>query len=103
MPRTAKQMQQTSIEPPPPQEEAQIRITACTDVGFKYHLTFPASVIRDLLDPDIGDAYLEIPIPPELKDSGIKHHYLHTTRIAELYIHDELPPKEAEKPGRKVG
>lgn len=105
MPRTAKQMQQTSVEPPPPQEEANIRITARTDVGYEYHLTFPASVVRDILDPDVGDAYLEIPIPPDMKNSGVKHRYLHTTRIAELDIHDELP--EVEKSGktgeRKVG
>src|SRR5437879_383034 len=104
MPRTAKQMQQATVEPPSPHEEPRVRITARTPVGFEYHLSYPVSVVRDLLDPDVDDGYLEIPVPAELKNT-VKHRYLHTTQIAEVDVCDEMPTggDTAKLPAGKAG
>jgi hypothetical protein len=104
MARTAKQMQNVTIAPPPAQEEARIRVTLRTSIGFEYHEVYPASVVRDILDPDVDDAFIQITLPADIK--SVKVRYLHTSGIAEIDLHDELLAAEAEKPvveKRKMG
>lgn len=82
----AKQMQDASQET---SEERRIRITIIDDKAYEYHLNPHESVVRGILDPDIPDAFIEVPIEPHLK-GVVVHAYLHTSRIAKFYLHDEL-------------
>ena len=70
-------------------QERQVRITIIDDKAFEYHLTPYESVLRGILDPDVPDTFIEVPVPPELK-GVVLHSYLHTSRIAKFYLHDEL-------------
>lgn len=84
----AREMQAATEQPPA--QEPIIRITTRTDLGYEVHLNLPASAVRALLDPEVADAYIEVPIPPEVR--SVKKRYRHTSRIAEIDIHDDLPP-----------
>jgi hypothetical protein len=68
------------------QPDRPIRVTLRTGVGFEYHLTMDESAVRDLLDPDVPDVF--IPVPVELP--AVKNRYIHTHIIAEVDVHDEL-------------
>jgi hypothetical protein len=82
----ARKMQEASIVE---SEERRIRLTVVDDKGFEYHLTPHEMVVRNILDPDVPDVFIEVPIDPRLQGS-VKHAYLHTSRIARLYQHDEF-------------
>jgi hypothetical protein len=87
MSRSAKQMQQ--VTETLPKVEQMIRITARTGTGYEYHLTLPESAVRDLIDPEVADAFIEVPLPKDVH--GAKKRYLHTNQIAEVDLHDDLP------------
>lgn len=91
----AKAMQETSQQEV---EERRIRVTIIDDNTAEYHLNPVESVVRGILDPDVADVFIEVPIPPHLR-GVILHNYLHTSRIAHLYLHDELLPLEETKGG----
>jgi hypothetical protein len=75
-------------------QERQVRVTIIDDKAYEYHLTPYESVLRGILDPDVPDTFIEVPVPPELKGS-VKHTYLHTSRIAKFHQHDEFTVEEA--------
>lgn len=92
----AKAMQEASqVE----KAEARIRLTVIDDKGFEYHLDPHESVVRDILNPDVPDIFIEVPIEPHLQ-GHVKHTYLHTSRIAKLHQHDEFSA-EAPTPEKK--
>lgn len=70
-------------------EERKVRVTIIDDKAFEYHLTPYESVLRGILDPDVPDVFIEVPIEPNLRGS-VMHAFLHTSRIAKFYLHDEL-------------
>lgn len=91
---SAKKMQQVTEKPPI--AEPKIRITVWTDTSFHFPLQLPAAAVRDLLDPEVPDAFIEVPVGT-LDDSvqgsrSVKATYLHTSRIARIDVHDDLPP-----------
>lgn len=63
-----------------------IRITVILDNAHEIHLTRPESVVRGLVDPDVPDCFIQIPC--ELP--SVKHRLIHTSRVKELLIHDEV-------------
>jgi outer membrane translocation and assembly module TamA len=71
-----------------PAQEQNIRLTAQTDVGYEYHLTMPESAVKDLIDPDVADAYIEVPVPNDVKN--VRHRYVHTSRFKQIDVHDEF-------------
>ncbi len=86
MPSKAKAMQAASERD---KAERRIRLTIIDNKAFEYHLNPYESVAKGILDPDVPDAFIEVPIDPLLKGSVV-HAYLHTSQIAKLYIHDEF-------------
>lgn len=92
----ARKMQEASVQVT---EEQRIRLTVIDDKGFEYHLNPHESVVRDILDPDVPDVFIEVPIEPSLQ-GHVKHTYLHTSRIAKLHQHDEFSV-EAPAPEKK--
>jgi hypothetical protein len=66
--------------------ERDIRITIIDDKAFEYHLVRRESVVRGILDPETPDVFIEVPCTIQ----GVKHAYLHTSRIGKFYLHDEL-------------
>lgn len=84
----ARQMQEASEQSG---EERKLRMTLVDDKGYEYHLTPYESVARAILDPDVPDVFIEVPVPPDLQ-GAVLHAYLHTSRIARFYLHDELTP-----------
>ena len=91
----AKAMQEASQRET---EERRVRITIIDNKAFEYHLTPYESVARGILDPDVPDAFIEVPIEPNLKGS-VLHAYLHTSQVAKLFLHDELTPIKESKGG----
>jgi len=85
---SAKKMQQVTERPPA--AEQKIRLTVWEDSSYHFELILPAAAVRDLLDPDVPDAFIEIPIPLDVHN--VKVRYLHTSRIARIDVHDDLPP-----------
>ena len=83
----ARKMLETSADDT--HQERQVRITIIDDKALEYHLTPYESVLRGILDPDVPDTFIEVPIEPHLQ-GVVKHAYLHTSRIAKFYLHDEL-------------
>lgn len=71
--------------------ERNVRFMITTDTGVEYHMEKPESVVLGILDPDVPDTFIEVPVPANLK-MAVKHRYLHTTRIGILDLHDELTP-----------
>jgi hypothetical protein len=71
------------------EQERQIRIMITDDKGVEYHLVKPESVVRAIIDPDVPDRFIEVPVPEHLK-GAVKHRYLMTNRIAMLDVSDEL-------------
>lgn len=82
--------------------ERKIRFMITTDTGVEYHMEKPESVVVGILDPDVSDAFIEVPIPANLQ-MAVKHRYLHTTRIGILDLHDELTPDTPPTPEAKGG
>ena len=67
-----------------------IRCTIIDQNGSEYHLVLDSAEVRAILDPRVPDRYIPIPVPAELKGS-VRHQYLHSSRAARLWLHDELP------------
>lgn len=99
MPSKAKAMQEASARV---SEERRIRLTVIDDKGFEYHLNPHESVARDILDPDVPDVFIEVPIEPTLRGSVV-HTYLHTSRIAKMHQHDEFTVEEKPDNGEDTG
>jgi hypothetical protein len=78
-------------------EERRVRITIIDRSAFEYHLTPYESVARGMLDPDVADTFIEVPIEPHLR-GVVAHAYLHTSQIAKLYLHDDFTPDKQEQP-----
>lgn len=76
-----------------PEQERTIRVTIIDDKASEFHLVKPESVIRDILDPDTPDVFIEVPVPEQLAGS-VKRNFLHTSRIARMWLHDELTEHE---------
>ncbi len=74
-------------------QERQVRVTIIDDKAFEYHLQPYESVLKGILDPDVPDTFIEVPVEPHLQ-GVVKHAYLHTSRITKLYLHDELTNEE---------
>ncbi len=74
-------------------DERKIRVTIIDDKAFEYHLTPYESVLKGILDPDVPDVFIEVPVEPNLRGSVV-HTFLHTSRIAKFYVHDELSTEE---------
>lgn len=66
-----------------------IRLTLRTGVGYEYHVVMEEQAVRDLLDPDVSDAF--IPVPVKGGAQGVKVRYVHTSTIAEVDLNDDLP------------
>lgn len=97
---SAKKMQQITEQPPA--AEQKIRLTVWMDTAFHFALELPARAVCDLLDPDVPDAFIEVPVGslddnPQ-RSGSVKATYLHTSRIARIDLHDALPQPETEKP-----
>ena len=89
----AKKAQETSQQA---STERRVRMTIIDRSAFEYHLNPYESVARAILDPDVPDVFIEVPIEPNLR-GVVLHSYLHTSQIAKLYLHDELTP-DAQPP-----
>lgn len=74
-------------------QERRVRVTIIDDKAYEYHLQPYESVLKGILDPDTPDTFIEVPVEPNLRGSVI-HAYLHTSRIARFYLHDELTNSE---------
>lgn len=86
----ARRMQEAAALATEKTEEVQesiIRITIRTATGYEYHLDKPESVVRDIINPEVPDALIEVPIP---KGVNIRHRFIHTNQIAELDVHDKM-------------
>ena len=66
--------------------ERDIRITIRLDSGFEYHLVRPENVVRGILDPDVPDCFIQVPCSLQ----SVIGRYIHTSRIKELDVHDEV-------------
>jgi hypothetical protein len=98
----AKQLQEVSQQE---LDERLIRFMVTDDRNFEYHLVKPESVVRGIIDADVPDVFLQVPVPAHLKTS-VKHRYLHTSRIAILDVFDELQqeePADGDKSARTTG
>ena len=82
--------------------ERQVRMTLIDDRSYEYHLTPYESVARGILDPDTPDIFIEVPIDQRLQGT-VKHAYLHTSRIARLYLHDDLTEEKPATQNGKAG
>ena len=96
MPKSkAKEMQEASQQDT---DERHVRITIIDNKAYEYHLNPHESVVRGILDPDTSDAFIEVPVEPNLR-GAVAHAYLHTSQVAKLYLHDELTPDEKPEKG----
>ena len=86
MANKAKEMQRASEQPA--KQESFIPVTVVDDLAFEHHLNLAESVLRGILDPETPDTFIEIPIPYGVQ--GVKHAYLHTSRIAKFYQHADF-------------
>jgi|SRR5579875_1577054 hypothetical protein len=75
----AKAMQATSSSPPA--SEPRLAVTLRARNGFEYHIDMARSVAEALIDPDVPDAFIEVPGPRE----GIRR-FLHTSEIKEIDV-----------------
>lgn len=82
--------------------ERRIRVTIIDTKAYEYHLNPVESVVRGILDPDTADAFIEVPIEPNLR-GAVVHAFLHTSQVAKLYLHDELTPDTPPAPETKGG
>lgn len=83
----AKQMQDKSIKPP--EKDPEVSITAILDNGHEISLVLPESVVRLLVDPDVPNAFIQVPIPDVHKNS-VRQKFLHTSRFKEVWLHNDL-------------
>ncbi|GCE14194.1 hypothetical protein [Tengunoibacter tsumagoiensis] len=72
-----REIQQQSEETA--QSDEILAVTLRMDNSFEYHLNLKRSVLAGILDPDVGDVFIEVPCPV----AGTKR-FLHTSRIKEL-------------------
>ena len=86
--------------PAMPWQEQVIRVTIIDDKAFEYHLSLRESVLRGILDPDTPDAFIEVPVPSGIQ--GVKHAYLHTSRIAKFYQHTEFSAPDEDTGKREA-
>lgn len=61
--------------------ENTLPVTIRIDNNFEYHLNLALSVIDAILNPDVPDAFIEVPSPV----SAVRR-FLHTSRIKELDV-----------------
>ena len=94
----AKEMQDASAAE---STERRVRITIIDNKAFEYHLNPHESVVKGILDPDTLDAFIEVPVEPNLR-GAVVHAYLHTSQVAKLYLHDELSQEQAEAPKPEI-
>lgn len=86
MPKSpAKAMQDESVAPLPP---AKINVTLRTDTGYEYHLELAQEVVDGILNPDVPDAFIEVPARAIGGQAlhGLRR-YLHTSYIKEIDVH----------------
>jgi hypothetical protein len=78
--------------------ERQIRMTIIDDKSVEYHLVKAESVVKGIISPDISDVFIAVPVPEYLKGSVVRS-YLHTSRIARLWLHDDLSDEQTARDG----
>ena len=79
--KSAKPMQAKSEQQKAEQTEQRLATTLRTMNGYEYHLDLARSVIEGILDPDVDDAFLEVPCPV----AGTRR-FLHTSNIKEIDV-----------------
>lgn len=79
--KSAKPMQAKSEQNKAP-EEARLACTLRTDVGFEYHIDLAREVVEGILDPEVDDAFIEVPCT---LTGGMKR-FLHTSYIKEIDV-----------------
>jgi hypothetical protein len=65
----------------PMTSEERLATTLRTDVGFEYHLDLPRSVVQGIIDPDVPDAFIEVPC----KQLHTRR-FLHTSYVKEVDV-----------------
>src|SRR5579875_1146242 len=75
----AKAMQATSSAPPA--DEPRLAVTLRARNGYEYHIDMARSVAEALIDPDVPDAFIEVPCP--IRDT---RRFLHTSEIKEIDV-----------------
>ena len=79
--KSAKAVQAKSEQPGAPQAEQRLATTLRTMNGYEYHLDLARSVVEGILDPDVDDAFIEIPCPV-----GGARRFLHTSNVKEVDV-----------------
>lgn len=80
--KSARAIQQKTEEALPVQVvEERLAVTLRTMNGYEYHLDLPRSVIAGILDPDVDDAFLEVPC-----QVASTRRYIHTSNIKEIDV-----------------
>lgn len=74
----AKAMQATSSAPG---DEPRLPVTLRARNGYEYHIDMARSVAEALIDPDVPDAFIEVPCPV----AGSRR-FLHTSEIKEIDV-----------------
>ena len=72
---------QAKTEAPPQRDEQQLSVTLRDDKTFEYHLVLPRSAIDAMLDPDVPDAFIEVPCVVR----NTKR-FLHTSYVKEVDV-----------------
>lgn len=70
---------QAEIEKPGAEEKLPVTLRGRN--GFEYHLDLPRPAIEALIDPDVPDAFIEVPCPVK----GMRR-FLHTSEIKEVDV-----------------
>ena len=82
----AKVMQEQS-EAAAPKTIAPLSITLRAESGYEYNLDLPRDVVEKLLDPDVGDGFIEV---PACSSSGQRltgaRRFLHTAFVKEIDV-----------------
>lgn len=84
--RAKKLLEDSQKDIQPSENERMIRITVRLDTGFEYSLVKSEAVVRGILDPDVPDCFIEVPCSV----LGVVGRYIHTSRIKEIDVHDEV-------------
>lgn len=87
MPKQSKNVEQQPIEP----SERLIRVSLRLDSGLEHNMSLPLSTVQDIMNRQTSDFFLEIPVQRyENVNQPIKHRLMHTSRIREIDIFDEV-------------
>src|SRR5579859_6751603 len=78
-PKSPAQTMQAEIEKPG--AEAKLPVTLRGRNGFEYHLDLPRSAVEALIDPDVPDAFIEVPCSLQSM-----RRFLHTSEIKEVDV-----------------